>query len=309
MTDRSGKARLLILGGNGRLARLLRPAFALLPEPPRCLWQARQAAPGIDLILDPLAEPQALAAAMAQAEVTLVLAGRIQGNAADLAVNSTLALAALAAAAGHPVLLASSAAVYGAGQGLLREDGPAVPLAPYGIAKQEMEAAAALQASGPCCSLRIGNVAGADALLGQSAPAGGRILDIFADGRSPARSYIGPMALAVALDRLAARAAAGESLPDRLNLALPGAVEMADLLRAAGERFVPRPAPVSAIASVELDVSRAVALGLVPASSPAEGPDVLLPGAEAANAQARAILADLRMVQAAAASNGPEATS
>ena len=287
----SEMARLLILGGNGRLARLLRPAFTLLSAPPACIWQARQAAPGIDLVFDPLSAPEALTAAMARAEVTLVLAGRIQGTAEDLAVNTSLALAALAAAAGRPVLLASSAAVYGAGQGPLREEGPVQPLAPYGAAKLAMEAAAA-KAGGPQCSLRIGNVAGADALLGQEAPTGGRVLDVFGDGHGPARSYIGPLALAVALDRLAARAAAGESLPACLNLALPGVVGMDDLLRAAGETFRPRPAPPTAIASVELDVSRALALGLVPA------PPADLPRAEAREELAQAIWADLNRVRA-----------
>jgi NDP-hexose 4-ketoreductase len=285
MRENIGGVRLLILGGTGRLARLLRPAFELLPLPPVCLWQGRQVGKGVDLCFDPLAEPEALAAAIGQAEVTLMLAGRITGTAEELAVNSALAAATLTAAAGRPVLLASSAAVYGQERGRLCEDGPALPAAPYGAAKLAMERVAQAATQGSFCCLRIGNVAGADALLGRVAPAGGRKLDVFDTGRSPARSYIGPVALAHAIERLAVLAASGAGLPERLNLALPGAVEMADLLRAAGAAFHPQPAPPGAIPCVELDVSRAIALGLIPAD-----------GATDSAAQARDILVDLRRV-------------
>lgn len=129
--------------------------------------------------------------------------------------------------------------------------------------------------------LRIGNVAGADALLGRAAPEGGRVLDILPDGHGPRRSFIGPQALAAALARLVRLAAAGADLPAVLNLSLAGALPMDALLAAAGETWVPRPAPASVIAHVELDVTRAVDLGLVP-----EAP-----------ARAAAVVADLRALQ------------
>ncbi len=275
--------RVLIVGGSGRLGRLLRRAIGAGDLAARSgvdlIWQGRMAGAGADLVFDPLGAASAYARAAGAVDVIFNLAGVTAGSEADLALNADLALAALAAvestaeatgaASGRlPVLLASSAAVYGAATGRLDEAALAVPTAPYGHAKLAMEAAslARAQAHGtPLCCLRIGNVAGADALLGQPAPQGGRVLDTFADGRAPRRSYIGPTALARAVLTLARRAAEGEALPDRLNLALPGAVGMDDLLRARGEGWTRRPAPASAIAEVCLEVCCAVALGLVPA--------------------------------------------
>lgn len=286
------RPRLLIVGGTGHLGRLLQPALregaAAGVQP---VWQSRRAeTPGQGqwLTFDPLADPAAYAAAARAAEVVLALAGATSGSAADLACNAALAGAALAAAeaaGGRPVILASSAAVYGAGlppdpaRGWSEADS-CDPVSAYGAAKCAMEAAVAGRRG--VTVLRIGNVAGADALLGRSAPQGGRVLDRFADGTTPRRSYIGPQALARALVRLARFAAAGIALPERINLALPGAVSMAALLEAAGEAWQPRAAPEGAIAEVRLDVTRAVELGLVP-----EAP-----------ARASAILADLRALVA-----------
>lgn len=276
----------LIVGGSGRLGGLLRRVWTQSPPAADLRWQARRPAPFAATVFDPLADARAYACAAEGADLILNLAGVVSGSEAALAANGALALAALGAARAAGVgwvALASSAAVYGAAAGVLHEAGPAVPVAPYGVAKLAMEAAAldsCQAAGGPgVVALRIGNVAGADALLGRAAPAQGRILDVFADGRAPRRSYIGPVALAAAMIRLAELAAgAGAVLPERLNLALPGAVGMDDLLRADGQGWRTRPAPRSAIAEVCLDVRRAVALGLVPAT----------PG------RAEAVVADLR---------------
>lgn len=179
------------------------------------------------------------------------------------------------------VVLASSAAVYGNQPGLLREEGPpqhppmntslqatmpstmpttgpttvptCAPVSPYGLAKREMEhQALALghQLGVPVTALRIGNIAGLDAILGGWRP--GFCLDQFADGRSPRRSYIGPLTLA----RLLAALVAQKHLPPLLNLAQPGPLEMAALLRAARYPFCWQPAPEGAIAEVSLDLSR-----------------------------------------------------
>ena len=214
----------------------------------------------------------------------LALAGVVRGDAAALALNGTLARAACdaaEAAGGRPVILASSAAVYGAGAGrpCAETDAPA-PLAPYGAAKAAMEAD--LAARPGVTVLRIGNVLGADALFGAPPPAEGRVLDILPSGHGPERSFIGPQAFARALSRLVRLLAAGAELPRVINLALPGVVAMDALLTAAGERWQPRPAPAGVIARVELDVARAVGLGLVP-----EAP-----------ASAAALIADLRGLEA-----------
>jgi len=276
--------RVLVIGGSGQLGCLLRRAWLNgASGAPETVWQARRendfaGLGGPTMVFDPLAAPENFCAAAQAAEVILMLAGVLRGSAAELARNTDLALAALAAARGKPVLIASSAAVYGVpgAQGLCHEDDSLAPVAAYGAAKAAMEAAVA--GHDGAILLRIGNVAGADALLGRAPPAEGRVLDILPDGHAPRRSYIGPQALARAIARLSRLAAAGLTLPRAINLALPGVVGMDALLAAAGESWHPRPAPPGVIATVELDVRRALDLGLVPD----------LP------ATAAAILADLR---------------
>ena len=261
--------RLLVLGGSGRLGGLLRRVWSLPgPAAPPLVWQARRpgdfaAFGGPTVVFDPLAAPEALVRAVRAAEAVLLLAGPTRGTAAEMAAHRDLAAAVLDCAGGRPVLLASSAAVYGRPAGPLcaEEDAPA-PVSDYGRAKVAMEAVAAGRPG--AVVLRIGNVAGADALLGQPAPPGGRRLHVFPDGLAPRRSYIGPQALARGLARLVRLAASGAALPGVINLALPGVVGMEALLRAAGESWQADPAPPGAIATVELAVARALALDLVP---------------------------------------------
>ncbi|PYF09368.1 hypothetical protein C8J30_109114 [Rhodobacter viridis] len=261
--------RLLVLGGSGRLGGLLRHAWSLSgTAAPRLVWQARRPADfaafgGPTTVFDPLAAPEALSQAMAAADAVLMLAGPTRGTAEVLSVHRSLAALVLDQAAGRPVFLASSAAVYGVPMvPLCREEDAPAPVSDYGRAKVAMEAVAAGRPG--AVVLRIGNVAGADALLGQPAPQGGRRLHVFPDGFAPRRSYIGPQALARALARLVRLSLGGATLPGVINLALPGVVGMDALLRAAGEGWQSDPAPPEAIATVELSVTRALALGLVP---------------------------------------------
>ena len=97
------------------------------------------------MIADPLADAGALERAGQGIDTVLCLAGVTNAAAAagaDIADNIRLGMAAvrLGAALGARVLLASSAAVYGSEQGLLREDRALAPLSDYGRAKAEMEA-------------------------------------------------------------------------------------------------------------------------------------------------------------------------
>ncbi|WP_245510792.1 NAD-dependent epimerase/dehydratase family protein [Antarcticimicrobium sediminis] len=252
---------ILVLGATGRIGVMLRRVWPA----GQGLWQARSSvapAPQAGWVqFDPRSDPAALAAAAARAEAILCLAGVTPAAAArgaDMADNIALALAAVraGAAATRPVLLASSAAVYGAQGGLLSEAAPLAPINDYGRAKAEMERRATdlgARLGVPVTALRIGNVAGADAILGGWRP--GFTLDRFADGRTPRRSYIGPVTLAHVLADLATRAAGAGDLPGTLNIAAPGVVEMGALLDAAGLAWVPRPAPVAAIPEVALDVT------------------------------------------------------
>ncbi|WP_235900020.1 NAD-dependent epimerase/dehydratase family protein [Tritonibacter aquimaris] len=247
-----GKETVLIMGANGRIGRALRQ-FA--PDPSRFALQAR-ARPAAALpaenwhILSPLAAPEQLCAAAQGCDQILCLAGVVQGQLSD---NSALALAAIdaaRAAGARRVVLTSSAAVYGAQAGLLREDQMLQPLNDYGRAKAEMEAQARAAACGvELVILRIGNVAGFDAILGGWKP--GFCLDQFADGTTPRRSYIGVKTLAQALVDLLDCA----QLPEVLNLAQPGPIAMGDLLRAADLSFTTRAAPPTAIAEVAFDLS------------------------------------------------------
>lgn len=258
--------KVLVLGATGRIGTILRKCWPRGPQGP--LWQSRtpRAGPGW-IVLDPLRDPATLAQAASGCGAILCLAGVVpgRGQVADLRDNIALAEAALRAGAAAVqdragqggaaarVFLASSAAVYGAAPGLLHEDMALAPVSDYGRAKAAMEARAAAlghELGVPVTSLRIGNVAGVDAILGGWAP--GFRLDRFADGTTPRRSYIGAITLARVLGELLAVA----DLPDVLNIAAPGAIRMGALLQAADLDWTPRPAPDTAIPDVQLCTGR-----------------------------------------------------
>ena len=262
------------MGATGRLGRMLQRHWAGPGGLPAgaVTWGARQAGPGAIAgarlqPCDPLADPEGLAALARGRRAVLCLAGVTPAAAARgvaWADDTGLALAALAAAeaAGAHAFVCSSAAVYGRAGGVLQEDAAPSPAAPYGESKAAMEAAV-LERAGRTGQgvtiLRIGNVAGADAILGGWRA--GFTLDRFADGTTPARSYIGPAGLARVLAGLAGLAGR-QTLPQVLNIAAPGPVAMGALLDAAGLAWTPRPAPDTAIARVELATDRLQ--GLVP---------------------------------------------
>lgn len=265
--------RVLVLGATGRIGTILQACWGTDTGsdtgPHMIRWQGR-VAPRATLgtgaqrdgdwaVLDPLEDPAALAAAAAGCGAILCLAGVTPARAqrgGGMNDNSALAEAAVRAVApGARVLLASSAAVYGGqigGQsGSLAETTAPAPVSEYGRAKAAMETRAGAvgrELGVSVTALRIGNIAGADAILGGWRP--GFQLDQFADGRTPRRSYIGPVTLA----RVLADLLAAPDLPGVLNLAAPGVVEMGALLEAAGQAWTPRPAPASALAEVRLDV-------------------------------------------------------
>jgi nucleoside-diphosphate-sugar epimerase len=240
------------LGASGQLGRLLR---AVWPQDARALWISRAAGPGV-IQCDMLADPAGLVVHLAGAQTVVCLAGVTHTSDQDMRLNSTLAEAAITAAhdAGVPaVLLASSAAVYGSNRGILDESDPCTPVSDYGRAKLDMERTGcdlAQRLSPRVTSLRIGNIAGADAILGGWRP--GFQLDRFEDGTTPRRSYIGLVTLARVLRHLGTVS----TLPPVLNVAAPGVFEMGDLLDAAGLDWTARPAPSSAIPSVALATDR-----------------------------------------------------
>jgi nucleoside-diphosphate-sugar epimerase len=276
--------RVLVLGATGRIGGIVRRCWPQAPELglDQVVWQARrvpesgpesgpETGPEAWAVFDPLADPEALARAAAGTSAILCLAGVVPGRGGNLEDNTALAEAAIRAGVevGAKVLLTSSAAVYGNQAGMLDEDAPLVPVSAYGRAKADMEARAAAlgrDLGGTVCALRIGNIAGIDAILGGWKP--GFQLDRFADGRTPRRSYIGMRTLARVLGELVAADVLPGALPGALNVATPGVVEMGAVLDAAGLDWAPRPAPASTIGEVALSTQRLAGFVSLPETTP-----------------------------------------
>jgi len=255
-------ASLLVLGSASRIGRNLGAVWrraapgGLMP-----VWHARQ---GGDLAWDMLAQP--FPGGIAPGGVVLNLAGVTDAR-APMENNVTLALAACRAAAeagARHVFLLSSAAVYGAAAAHdMAEDDAVQPLNPYGHAKRHMELCAldwAADAKTPVTILRLGNVAGADALLGRAglAWAGQKMSIDPVPGHpgGPVRSYIGSRSLADVLAGLASLALTGAELPSIVNIAAGPPVTMGSLLDAAGITWVYGPENPAVIPRVGLNTRR-----------------------------------------------------
>ncbi|MEP3180383.1 MAG: NAD-dependent epimerase/dehydratase family protein, partial [Lentilitoribacter sp.] len=146
------------------------------------------------------------------------------------------------------VFLTSSAAVYGGQESPLKETDQLAPLSEYGRSKVEMEKLAAKHQQ-TSTTLRIGNVAGADAILGNWHPE--MAIDTFPDGSTPKRSYIGVRTLAEIVQKLIKI----ESLPPVLNLAAPRSIQMNELLDSANLAYNRKQASEKTIPNVTLDIT------------------------------------------------------
>ncbi|MBD3764478.1 MAG: sugar nucleotide-binding protein, partial [Rhodobacterales bacterium] len=254
-----------------RIGSLLRRAWQA--EPPAGLavqWHARQAGPGADLVWDVLG-PQP-APLLAPGAVVLNLTGVTAGDAAALAANVALGRAVQAQAGlwgARAVLHLSSAAVYaGHPRHLADETDEPAPPGPYGQAKLAMEHAVRALGGPPATMIRLGNVAGADALLGRAVPP--VALDpVPGLPRGPLRSYIGPQSLGRALACLCRQATTGAALPLHLNLAQAPEVAMADLLDAAGLAWHWAPPNPRVLPRAVMAVARLAALCPLPPADPA----------------------------------------
>lgn len=270
--------KLILVGAGGRVGRLLIPAFEMLGAKQHVVLSHRGAAGmaggGPELIWDPTAGDVPLSDWTGEhgvPDAMLVLAGSTPSTGSDMARNIEVAQAVQTAArkAGiKRILLASSSAVYGRGRPQAWQEADLTePTNAYGKAKLAMELACA----GPdTCALRIGNVAGADALL--TNPARPLVIHRFADAKGqphgPRRSYIGPQSFArvvLALSDLS------QPLPSVLNLATPEPVDMADLAQAADLPWGWQDAPTGAIGNLTLDCAALAAIcGFDPSESRAE---------------------------------------
>ena len=250
------ETRPAFLGASGRIGRLLRGAEHVSQDP-RMVWQFRDEVPAgaHGFIWSDFSNPAPLIAAHRKAPFRAVLVFSGAAQAEDkrdpeaMQANVTLVDQAITAAAqaGIPrVLVASSSAVYGAGKGrAFHETAPLDPVNAYGAAKVAMEALALRRAAEEgldICALRIGNVAGADMLIGNAVARADAdvplILDVFPDGVGPRRSYIGPQKLFYVLKVLSDYEG---RLPACLNLAGTRPVEMNALLEAAQVPWQARP--------------------------------------------------------------------
>jgi NDP-hexose 4-ketoreductase len=252
------KRALFVTGAGGRVGRLLRHLWAGAgPQGCDVIWLTRSE---WDILAD--APPP-----LARHAIVLDLAGMTSG---DISLNAALAAGVATAAkqAGAIVLSVSSAAVYAGGPQDMTEETPPDPITPYGRSK--LEAEAAVRRICPEASfLRIGNIAGADALLGVHRPEGVVLDPVTSGHRGPIRSYIGPQVLAQSLAHLCERAVRGQLLPPVLNLCQPPAVAMADLLDEAGIAWKFGPMRDGVLARMSLSTARLQQLSPVPVTSPA----------------------------------------
>lgn len=248
--------KVVLLGASGRLGQILRTCWQ---NPSSLVSHSRHAQPGF-VSFDVSHEPSKAAAVMQGAGAIICLSGVTPAQAAQtgnpFSLNAELARNAIRAAhkagAGR-VFLISTAAVYGRASGIQDENTRCQPVSDYGRAKLEMETAAftvSRELDHPVTILRIGNVAGADAILGGWRK--GMLIDQLPNGTTPRRSYVGPETLTRVMQELAQTS----DLPDILNIASPGAIEMGHLLNAANLKWSPRTAPDDVIETVELSTKQ-----------------------------------------------------
>jgi UDP-glucose 4-epimerase len=251
----------LVIGASGRVGRLLARAWAQAGQGP-CLQHRGTALDwsGTQLEWQPLSGTP-----LPQGYAAMILLATARD---DLSLNARLTETCLAAAKSAgivTILLASSSAVYGTNAGRpCAEDTATNPVNAYGEAKLAVEAIAAhyRDTGMAITALRIGNVAGADALL--TNPARPLLIDRFASGQGPLRSYIGPQCMARLLADLLEI-----PLPPVLNLASTP-TRMQDLAEAAALPWRYQAAPDTAHESITLDCSRLANLLPLPAQTAAE---------------------------------------
>lgn len=251
------KNSLFVTGAAGRIGRALQMQWGQGVAGQSVIWSARKADQDIDIAWDIGIDPTP---SLPKGSILLHLAGQTRGDLAELAENRRSAVALCAAAqacAARHVFFMSTSAVYRPEATPIDETRTPDPVSAYGHAKLEAEQALQTHAGRfGLTILRLGNLAGADAIL-SSARLGPVTLDPIAGQKGgPERSYIGPRALAAALAALIALAAAGKALPGILNLAQDPALPMADLLTQFGAQWQFGPPRAAAIPRVALSTTR-----------------------------------------------------
>ncbi|MFN7224185.1 MAG: NAD-dependent epimerase/dehydratase family protein [Paracoccaceae bacterium] len=238
---------IIVTGAGGRIGRLLRN---LWPAP--VYWLTRQE---WDILHDPPPD-------LPHGATWLDLSGVIRG---EVSHNPALAQRVCAAASERDgrVIYVSSAAVYSGGGVDMDEADTPRPSNDYGRSKLAAETIVR-QCAGSTV-LRLGNLVGADALLGVARDV--TMLDpVPGELRGPVRSYIGPHVLAEVLLKLCQMPK--RVLPDILNIAQPGEIRMADLLTAAGINWRFGPSRTDVLGRVVMSVQRLTGIIDVPVADP-----------------------------------------
>ncbi|WP_281980904.1 NAD-dependent epimerase/dehydratase family protein [Thalassorhabdomicrobium marinisediminis] len=261
----------IILGSTGRLGTLL----ARCARNDGAGWQTQARAPGADILWSGRIDDAGANEVFCGGATLINMIGDTGSDQDALTacnVDFVEALLERSARAGVAhVLLASSAAVYGAGSARPFEETDAMhPETPYAESKAVMERVAArfcMGAAAPAVTVaRIGNVAGADALLAAArthGQAGRRMaLHRFGDGaaaRYPRRSYIGPRDFFACIKALVTRPAQGFRV---VNVTHPQPVSLDALLQAYRTHLIPdlqwedAPAPAGIPPEVILSTQR-----------------------------------------------------
>lgn len=261
---RMTRNRLLLVGASGRVGQLVANSWRRIPPKADITLQTRHMPEAGQLLWSPEDGADALSSDITRngpIAAMIMLAGVTPATGDDMSVNTRVAMACLRAAEAVDiprVLLASSSAIYGPDDGtVFTEACVPAPTSAYARSKLEMEQAADIfRTKGlEVCALRIGNVAGADALLlnAPSATATNPIrIDQFAGQTGPIRNYIGPDTFARVLAYLSLTPS---PLPPVINIAAPEPISMESLAEAAGLPWTYVPAPATATHRVTLDCS------------------------------------------------------
>lgn len=263
MIKDASKASWLLMGASGRVGHLLSTHWAQNPASHPILTHSRGTRH--DFSWSPVDEGAAPLSRFVEEheriDAIVAMIGATPSTSGEMSETVQLARSVIEAAKKaniKRVLLASSSAVYAPGEGLSESNNTA-PTSLYGQVKMAMERAVTHENSSPnVCCLRIGNVAGADALLGRVNDVSIRHpmqLDQFPDGQGPFRSYIGPSQLARCVEALLEHPA---PLPPVLNCAAAHPVAMVDLAQAANLSWAWQPAPKERYSTqrITLDCSR-----------------------------------------------------
>ena len=159
----------------------------------------------------------------------------------------------------------ATGAIYAPSAQTLTEDSETVPRHAYGRSKLMAELAVPAARAHRATFLRLGNVAGADALFRAFSRNELVTLDRFSDGRGPQRTYVAPDDLVKVLIHLMYNRV--EELPHALNVGGRVPVDMAEIVKARNIPMQRVAAPATALPIQWLSVDRLSGLGITMSKS------------------------------------------